>query len=58
VRRAAFAALQRLPRQSRRGSMVIEKVDGIPVASSDHLADMLASGFVNDYRGVAAEAFA
>jgi ATP-dependent helicase Lhr and Lhr-like helicase len=58
VRRAAFDALQRLPRQARRGSMVIEKIDGAPAVASGYLADMLASGFVNDYRGLAAEAYA
>lgn len=58
VQAAAFSALRAMPRKSRRGSLLIEKVDGQAVAQSPHLAAMLQSGFVNEYRGVAAEAFA
>jgi ATP-dependent Lhr-like helicase len=58
VRAAAFAALQDLPRLARRGTLIIEKIDGGPVADSPYLAQLLDAGFVNDYRGVAAEAFA
>ena len=46
-----------MPGTTRRGTLVIEKVDGDPVASSTHFAELIESGFVNDYRGVAAEAF-
>jgi len=58
VATAAFEALQRLPKQTRRGTLIIEKIDGVPVADSPHLQGLLGAGFVNDYRGVAAEAFA
>jgi len=58
VRRAAFEALQRFPSKVRRGTLVIEMVDGRPVAESPYHDAMLACGFVSDYRGLAAEAFA
>ncbi len=58
VRSAAFAALTRLPKLQRRGSLVIEKIDGTPVRDSTHHAEMLRCGFVSDYRGLAAEGFA
>jgi ATP-dependent Lhr-like helicase len=58
VRSAAFAALQSLPKLARRGTLLIEKIDGRAVAESPYLAELLEAGFVNDYRGVAAEAFA
>jgi ATP-dependent Lhr-like helicase len=58
VATAAFEALQRLPQRTRRGTLIIEKIDGVPVADSPHLQGLLGAGFVNDYRGVAAEAFA
>jgi ATP-dependent Lhr-like helicase len=58
LQRAAFAALQGLPRRVRRGTLRIEKIDGRPAAESAYLPLLLDSGFVNDYRGIAAEAFA
>jgi ATP-dependent Lhr-like helicase len=57
VATAAFETLHRLPRHARRGTLVIEKIDGSAVADSPHLPQLLSAGFVNDYRGVAAEAF-
>jgi len=53
----AFDALRQAPRATRRGTLVIEKVDGEPVAESAYRETMLHSGFVADYRGLAAEAF-
>ncbi len=58
ARRAAFEALQAAPTKLRRGTLVIERIDGRPVGESPYRDDMLASGFVSDYRGLAAEAFA
>ncbi len=58
VRSAAFAALTRVPKLQRRGSLVIEKIDGRPVRDSTHYAEMLQCGFISDYRGLAAEGFA
>ena len=57
VRSAAFEALHQLPRHVRRGTLIIEKVDGAPVGDSPYLDALLEAGFVNDYRGLAAEAF-
>ncbi len=57
IRAAAFVALQEMPGRTRRGSLIIEKIDGAPAATSPYLANLLEAGFVNDYRGVAAEAF-
>jgi len=56
-RSAAFEALHRIPKGTRRGSLVIEKVDGQPVRDSEHYELMLRCGFVNDYRGLAAEMY-
>ena len=58
VRSAAFAALTRVPKLQRRGSLVIEKIDGQPVRDSIHHAEMLRCGFISDYRGLAAGGFA
>jgi ATP-dependent Lhr-like helicase len=58
LRRAAFEALHRLPRLARRGTLVIEKIDGVAANRSALLADLQAAGFVDDYRGLAANAFA
>ena len=57
VRASAFTALHHIPRRGRRGSLIIEKVDGLPVRESPHYAEMLDCGFVKDYRGLASEAF-
>jgi ATP-dependent Lhr-like helicase len=54
----AFAALHRMPRTTRRGTLIVEKIDGQVVADSVYREAMLRSGFVSDYRGLAAEAFA
>ena len=58
VRTAAFAALMQVPKLHRRGSLVIEKIDGQPVRDSAHHAEMLRCGFISDYRGLAAEGYA
>ena len=55
---AAFAALHQVPKKGRRGSLVIEKIDDQPVRDSQYHAVMLECGFVSDYRGLAAEAYA
>ena len=55
---AAFAMLHEIPRTTRRRSLVIEKIDGVPVRESHYAEVMQASGFVSDYRGLAAERFA
>ena len=54
----AFAALHRMPQTTRRGTLIVEKIDGQVVADSVYREAMLRSGFVSDYRGLAAEAFA
>ncbi len=54
----AFAALHRVPQIRRRGTLIVEKIDGQAVAESVYREVMLRSGFVSDYRGLAAEAFA
>jgi ATP-dependent Lhr-like helicase len=48
----ALAALPRLPRAGRRGLLVVEKVDGEPVADSPRAPTLVAHGFVRDYRGM------
>jgi len=48
----AFAALGRLPRSGRRRLLTIERVDGVPVSKSPHLARLKACGFESDYRGL------
>ena len=58
MRTAAFRALHRLPRQVRRGSPVIEKIDGESIHDSRYCELMLGCGFVNDYRGLVPESFA
>jgi ATP-dependent Lhr-like helicase len=50
----ALRALHRLPRGTRRGALVVEKVDGVPVRESVHFERMRRSGFESDYRGLAA----
>jgi hypothetical protein len=57
VRAAAFEALHRVPKKSRRRSLVIEKIDGRPVRESTLWAEMMQCGFVSDYRGLASEGF-
>jgi ATP-dependent Lhr-like helicase len=54
----AFAALHRVPQIGRRGTLIVEKIDGQAVGDSAYREAMLRSGFVSDYRGLAAEAFA
>ena len=54
----AFAALHRMPQIGRRGTLIVEKIDGQAVGDSVYRDAMLRSGFVSDYRGLAAEAFA
>ncbi len=58
VKAAVFQALHRIPKTTRRGSLVIEKVDGRAVKDSPYHESMLQHGFVSDYRGLVAEAFA
>ncbi|MCB1803541.1 MAG: hypothetical protein KDI82_17770, partial [Gammaproteobacteria bacterium] len=58
IAEAAFTALHALPRQTRRRTLVIEKIDGRAVRESPWHELMLRCGFVADYRGLAAEAFA
>ena len=55
MRDAAFAALHRLPRGTRRRSLVIEKIDGLAVADSLQREALLQAGFIADYRGLASE---
>jgi len=57
VRHAAFAALTKLPKAQRRGALVIEKIDARPVLESPLADELLAAGFVRDYRGLMAESF-
>jgi hypothetical protein len=54
----AFAALHRVPQTTRRGTLIVEKIDGQAAADSVYREAMLRSGFVSDYRGLAAEVFA
>jgi ATP-dependent Lhr-like helicase len=54
---AAFEALSRLPRSTRRRTLIIEKIDGRAVTESEYLELILRCGFERDYRGVAAEVF-
>jgi len=53
----AFEALHYLPTSMRRGTLIIERIDGQPIAESEYYPTILSCGFVRDYRGVAAEAF-
>ena len=57
VQAACFDALRDMPRTTRRGTLVIEKVDGVAVGDSRYREALLQAGFISDYRGVAAEAF-
>jgi ATP-dependent Lhr-like helicase len=52
---AAFAALPALPQGKRRRLLVIESVDGVPVAESPHQGLLIEAGFCRDYRGLVAE---
>ncbi len=52
----AFEALHRLPRTSRRRSLIIEKVNSRSVLKSEHAPLLQKCGFVPDYRGFAASA--
>jgi ATP-dependent Lhr-like helicase len=55
ARTAAFRALRLLPGAAgRRSRLVVEKVDGVPVAESVHAAALVKAGFVRDYRGLSA----
>ena len=58
VQQACFDALRAMPGTTRRRTLIIEKIDGEPVAASRYRDALLRAGFVSDYRGVAAEAFA
>jgi ATP-dependent Lhr-like helicase len=49
---AAFAALHRLPRGSRRSALRIEKIDGEPVRGSRYEALLREAGFVGDWKGM------
>ncbi len=57
VMRAAFEALRDIPKQTRRGSLIIVKVDGRAIAESPDVELMIGCGFVGDYRGLVSEAF-
>ena len=57
IAKGAFEALHGLPKSLRRGTLIIEKIDGQPIAESEYYQLILSCGFVRDYRGVAAEAF-
>jgi hypothetical protein len=46
-----------MPGIIRRGTLVIEKIDGAPVTDSPYREALLQAGFISDYRGLAAEAF-
>jgi ATP-dependent Lhr-like helicase len=49
----ALEALHRLPRGTRRRSLVIEKIDGVEVRDSVHFERMRRCGFESEYRGMA-----
>ncbi len=49
----AFSAMAKLPSAARRGYMMVEKIDGLPVSQSPHFHRMLQCGFQRDYRGLA-----
>jgi ATP-dependent Lhr-like helicase len=49
----AFATLARLPRAGERRSRIVERVDGIPVHQSEHLAALRAAGLELEPRGLA-----
>ncbi len=48
----AIDALCRLPRGTRRGLLVVERVDGVAVSQSILLNHFLDAGFTTDYRGL------
>ena len=48
----AVALLGRLPRRGRRRSLIVEKVDGVPVRESVLYDLLVRSGFISDYRGL------
>ncbi len=48
----AVQVLGKLPRRGRRRSLIVEKVDGVPVRESQHYDLLLRSGFISDYRGL------
>jgi len=50
----ALQALPHLPRGTRRRTLVIEKIDGVPARESVHSERMRRCGFESDYRGLAA----
>ena len=52
VGRAAAAALRVLVGPGRERELLITKVDGLPVADSQHRAGLLEAGFVSGYRGL------
>ena len=49
---AVIEALRHLPRGSARGMLVIENVDGVPVAESPLAERFRRAGFAQDYRGM------
>lgn len=51
---AALQALRRLPVGGRRRTLVVERVDGQPVAESPLNDTLRRAGFVSDYRGLVA----
>ncbi len=48
----AFRALRRPPHGAARGSLLIERIDGVPAPESPHVAALKAAGFIADYRGL------
>ncbi len=49
---ASIEALRRLPRGSRKGLLVVEKIDGVNVLESPLLDAFVGEGFGSDYRGL------
>ena len=49
---AAIEAVRDLPRGTRRGLLVIEKIDGAPAGESALLDAFAAAGYAFDYRGL------
>lgn len=50
----AFGAMRALPRGTRRGSLIVEEVDGEPASQSTYAKDLLLAGFERDHRGLVA----
>lgn len=50
----AFGAMRTLPRGSRRGSLIVEELDGEPATQSPYAKELLEAGFERDYRGLVA----